>query len=225
MKKLKSLLNYLQTELERETGDTPNFPLVGPPQANGARSSNGQLVEVREKLKPIVEDLLEHQRVLESEDQSRTAELARIQGISRFQAAELHAIVEALPDAIFIATKEGMALCNTSALRMLGANSLEDLRDYPKKSVLFQFRRPDGTLLAEEEFPLVRALRGETAIEEFLATALNSGESLHVRSAAAPILENGQVVGAVAILTDITSSKREREELRRTYEIVDELYR
>jgi PAS domain S-box-containing protein len=224
MKKLQFLLNHLQAELEGETGDSSENSPTEPQQANGTPLAPGRLVEVKEKLKPIVANLLDHQRVLESEDQLRKAELARVQEISRFQAAELHAIVESLPDAIFIATKEGMALCNTSALRMLGASTLEDLRDYPKKSDLFQFRWPDGTLLAEAEFPLVRALRGETTVEEFQATVLNTGESRHVRAAAAPILENGQVMGAIAIHTDISRANREREELRRAYETMDELY-
>ncbi len=225
MKKLQALLNYLQTELERETSDAPEVPTTGSLPTSGPPSSFQRLGKVKEKLKPIVENLLEHQRVLETADQVRTAELAQIQEISRFQAAGLHALIESLPDAIYIATKEGVVLCNDSALRMLGASSLEDLRVYPSKSALFQFRWPDGTPLAEEEFPLVRALRGETAIEEYLATALNSGQTLHIRSAAAPILENGQVMGAIAIHTDITSTKREREELRRAYETKDELYR
>ncbi len=134
MKKLQALLNYLQTELERETSDAPEVPTTGSLPTSGPPSSFQRLGKVKEKLKPIVENLLEHQRVLETADQVRTAELAQIQEISRFQAAGLHALIESLPDAIYIATKEGVVLCNDSALRMLGASSLEDLRVYPSKS-------------------------------------------------------------------------------------------
>ena len=224
MKKLQSLLNQLRIELERETGLAPEGPWAGPLGANDTLASSGRLVEVKEKWKPIVEDLLEHQRVLESKGHLRAAELARIEEISRFQAAELYAIVQSLPDAIYIATKEGIVLCNNSALKMLGVSSLEHLQDYPRQSAQFQFRRPNGTLLAEEEFPLVRALRGETAIEEYLATVPTSGESLYIRSVAAPIIEDRQVVGAIAIHTDITSTKREHEELQRAYKTMGELY-
>ena len=213
MKHLLVLLKQLQVELERGMGNPPEDPSASLPVAN----------DVKQRLKPIVGDLIAHQRRLESTDQIRTAELARVGEISRFQAAELHAIVQALPDAIYIATKEGVALCNNSALRMLGISSVEQLQDYPRQSALFQFRWPDGTLLAEEEFPLFRALRGETAIEEYLATVPTSGETLHIRAVAAPILEGTQVLGAIAIHTDITNSKREHEELLRAYQTKDEL--
>ncbi len=224
MKKLRSLLLHLQSELEDNKTDGPGSLPSGTEPNGETPLTPDQLLEVKEKLRPIVQDLQKHQSTLEAKEHVRTLELAQIREINRFQAAQIHAIIESMPDAVFIGTKEGVILCNSSALRMLGVKSLEELRDYPNRSSYFSLRWPNGTPLTEGEFPLVRALQGETAIEEHLATLPNSGGDLHVRSAAAPLMENGEVVGAVAIYTDITEHKRKEEELRRAYEKLDKFY-
>lgn len=224
MKKLRSLLLHLQSELEDNKTDGPGSLPSGTEPNGETTLTPDQLLEVKEKLRPIVQDLQKHQSTLEAKEHVRTLELAQIREINRFQAAQIHAIIESMPDAVFIGTKEGVILCNSSALRMLGVKSLEELRDYPNRSSYFSLRWPNGTPLTEGEFPLVRALQGETAIEEHLATLPNSGGDLHVRSAAAPLMENGEVVGAVAIYTDITEHKRKEEELRRAYEKLDKFY-
>ena len=224
MKKLRSLLLHLQSELEDNKNDGTRSLPSGTEPNDETTLTPDQLLEVKEKLRPIVQDLQEHQSTLEAKERVRTLELEQIREINRFQAAEIHAIIESMPDAVFIGTKEGVILCNSSALRMLGVKSLEELRDYPNRSPYFSLRWPNGTPLTEGEFPLVRALQGETAIEEHLATLPNSGEDLHVRSAAAPLMEDGEVVGAVAIYTDITEHKRKEEELRRAYEKLDKFY-
>ena len=221
MKKLRSLLLRLQTQLENDKNEVPwSLPSAHPRKET--YFSPERLREVKEQLKPIVQDLQKHQSTLEAEEQFRPLELARITELTRFQAAEIHAIIESMPDAVFIGTKEGLTHCNTSALRMLGIESLEKLPHYPERSPYFTFRWPNGTPLTEGEFPLVRALRGEITIEEYLVTLPISGKDLHIRSAAAPLMRDGEVVGVVAIHTDITEHIRKEEELRRAYE---KLYR
>lgn len=224
MKKLRYLLTQLKSELERPTPDEPRNHPSGFHTDHGTTLSPRRLQELEERLNPIIEELKEHQSLIEAEEQRRALAFVRITEITRFQAAEIQAIIESLPDAVFIWTKESVTLCNSYALRMLGVSSLEDLGNYPQRSSYFSFRWPDGRLLTEGEFPIVRALQGETAIEEFLATPPNTAADLHLRVAAAPIIEDGKVVGAVAIHTDITEHKRKEEELRRAYEKVDKFY-
>ena len=224
MKKLGYLLTQLTSELERRTPDEDRRRPPGGHAGDGTTLSPGRLQELEERLKPIIEELKEHQSLIEAEEQLRALAFARITEITRFQAAEIQAIIESLPDAVFIWTKEKITLCNSYALRMLGVSSLEDLGNYPQRSSYFSFRWPDGMLLTEGEFPVVRALKGETAIAEFIATPPNTAADLHIRAAAAPILEDGKVVGAVAIHTDITGHKTKEEELRRAYEKVDKFY-
>ena len=42
--------------------------------------------------------------------------------------AEMDAIIQAIPDAVYFGTPEGITRCNAKALEMLGALSLEDLQ-------------------------------------------------------------------------------------------------
>ncbi|MGH7970942.1 MAG: PAS domain-containing protein, partial [Limisphaerales bacterium] len=43
------------------------------------------------------------------------------------RAAELSVVIESMPDAIYIGNRDGITLCNSNALGMLGAKSLSDL--------------------------------------------------------------------------------------------------
>lgn len=225
MKKLRYLLTQLESELKKDDHPAPGSLPSGVRARSTTTLTPARLRDAKKNLRAIVQDLQEHQTVIKAAEHFRTLEFARITEMTRFQAAEIQTIIESLPDAVFIAAKGRVILCNSSALRMLGVKSLEDIGNYPKRTLYFSFRWADGRPLTEGEFPLVRALQGETVIEEFLATPPRSGADLHIRSAAAPILEDGEVVGAVALHTDITEQKRKEEELRRAYEKVDRFYR
>src|SRR5947208_147766 len=58
------------------------------------------------------------------------------------------------------------------------------------------------------------AMDGDVGIEEVLATRADTGEEVYVRAASAPIVQNGQIIGAVAVNTDITHQKRVEQTLR-----------
>lgn len=134
--------------------------------------------------------------------------------------AELSAVIEAMPDAIYIGNREGMTLCNSNALQMLGASSLSDLNTrIGELGKRFAVRKPDtGRPLSEDELPFSRALAGETVIEEVLATNRQTGQEVHIRSACAPIIEEGTIIGAVAVNSDITARKRAAEALHQSEE-------
>ena len=134
--------------------------------------------------------------------------------------AELAAVIEAIPAGIYIGNSEGVTLCNSNALRMLGAKKTSELnRRIGDLGKAFAVRWPEnGRLLREDELQFSRALHGETVIEEVLATNLETGEDVHLRSACAPILEHGQIIGAVAVNADITAQKRAAEALHQSEE-------
>ena len=132
------------------------------------------------------------------------------------RSAELATIIESMPDAVYLGTADGITHCNTNALRMLGADSLEDMKarigELGKK---FSVRWPgSGRLLREDELQFTRALKGETVAEEVLATNAQTGTDVFIRSACAPIVQDGIVIGAVAINSDITGRRRAEEALR-----------
>jgi PAS domain S-box-containing protein len=135
------------------------------------------------------------------------------------KAAELDAVIESMPDAVYIGTPEGITRCNGHALRQLGASSLEDLQErIGELGAKFNVRYPDGRLVPPEELSFARALRGEVAVEDVLARNAQTGEEIHIRGASAPVLFNGRVIGAVAINTDITDRVRIAEERLRFLE-------
>ena len=53
-------------------------------------------------------------------------ELTRVHALAQRRVAELDAVIESMPDAVYIGTAEGITKCNTNALKVLGASSLED---------------------------------------------------------------------------------------------------
>jgi PAS domain S-box-containing protein len=129
------------------------------------------------------------------------------------QAAELSAVIESIPDAIYIGTDQGITTANREALDQLGFRSLGELhRDIGELSARVQTRYTDtGKKIPAEDEAFSRALRGEANEREVLVRHLRTGKDRVLRSAAAPIRVGGEVVGAVAVNTDITERKRVEE--------------
>ena len=133
--------------------------------------------------------------------------------VAERRAAELDAVIESMPDAVYVGTPEGITRCNEHALRQLGASSLADLRErIGELGAKFNVRRTDGRPVPPDELSFSKALRGEVAVEDVIARNAETGEDLHIRGASAPVLLNGRVIGAVAINTDITDRARVAEE-------------
>ncbi|MDG5816164.1 PAS domain S-box protein [Chitinispirillales bacterium ANBcel5] len=148
----------------------------------------------------------------------QAAESAREQAQRR--SAELDAVIESIPDGVFIGTENGITQCNTQAMRMLGIATSEELREGMDQLALrFNLRWPEtGKPLREDELQFVRALKGETMVEEVLATNQKTGQDIYIRSADAPVMHNGEIIGAVAVTTDITGRKRTEQTLRESEE-------
>jgi signal transduction histidine kinase len=92
------------------------------------------------------------------------------------------------------------------------ADYLRERRD----AILGRWKQEVARLRREQVF--ARALRGERAASEVLVRHVKTGEDHTLRSAAAPILQSGRALGAVAINTDITERKRIEGELRAAVE-------
>ena len=124
--------------------------------------------------------------------------------------AELEAIFASLPDATYMGNENGIQRCNQAALDILGCDSIQDLWDkIPTLAEKIQNRDVEtGRRIPTEREPFVRALQGESAVLEMIQRNLKTGQDVVVRSACAPIIMNGQVIGAVAINTDISDQKR-----------------
>src|SRR5215210_1790433 len=147
-------------------------------------------------------------------DHKETAEMLRqAWTLAEHRAAELDAVIESMADAVYIGTEDGITKCNASALRQLGASSLEDLQlRIGELGAKFNVRYPDGRPVPPAELSFARALRGEVAVDDVVATNAETGEDVHIRGASAPVVLNGQVIGAVAVNADITDRVRVAEE-------------
>jgi signal transduction histidine kinase/PAS domain-containing protein len=144
------------------------------------------------------------------EHKNTEGKLRELHAVAERRRAELDAIIESMPDAVYIGNENGITQCNGPALRMLGAVSLEDLQArIGELGTKFAIRWPhNNQLLKPEELQFNRALGGQTAIDEVLATDLKTGEDVYIRAASAPIIHDGRILGAVAINLDITRRKR-----------------
>lgn len=124
------------------------------------------------------------------------------------QAAELDAVIESIPDAVYVGTSAGIARCNRRALDMLGLDSLEDLNHpVPELAEMIQVRDAHtGVPLRPEEQAFLRALAGHRTVRDVLVRNVRTGRDLVLRSAAAPIRLGDSILGAVAINTDVTQA-------------------
>ncbi|EEF58010.1 PAS domain S-box protein [Pedosphaera parvula] len=137
-------------------------------------------------------------------------ELHETHALAQKRLAELDAVIESMPDAVYIGNESGITKCNSHALNMLGVSSLEEL--HSSIGVVgdkFSIRWPhNNQRLKPEEFQFIRALEGQTVIEEVLASRLKTEETVHLRVASAPVVFNGGIIGAVAITSNITDQRR-----------------
>ncbi len=149
--------------------------------------------------------------------------LRELLAVSQRQSSELRAIVDAMPDAVYMGTQDAITLCNTKALEIFGVDSLDNLqRPVTERAWLLQLRWPDSERsLDEDELPFVMALRGTTVVEEVLLTNGSTHEPRYIRYACAPILAEGKVVGAVAVLADITERRHFQNERFRMAAIIE----
>jgi signal transduction histidine kinase len=131
----------------------------------------------------------------------------------RDQMILLETILDQAADAIIVCDEQGrFTFANAAARRM----ALHDPRGTTLDvfaSVWGAARYPDGRRVPLEEWPISRALRGETAVGREVRLIRPDGIHYDVLISAAPLNNaDGDLVGAVAGLLDITEYRRAEEE-------------
>ena len=128
--------------------------------------------------------------------------------------ARLTALVEQIPAGVIVADHTArIVLANREAEHVLGHPIFDvaDLEGYAD----FLGYTPDGRRLAAAEYPLPRALRGETLEEEYRYDHRASGTRVWIRARAGAIRnDGGGIVGAIVLFWNIDAEKASAEALR-----------
>lgn len=163
------------------------------------QAANAAILVERQRLVTLNETL--EQRVA-----ARTAEL-------RESEERLQVVFDALMNGVVVYDATGTAVrANPAAVGMLGVDPVTTPRDRIHGRVLM--RHPGGEPLALEDVPSSRALRGERVVAMPCVYTHKDGSERHILASATPLLENGQIQGAVVIWHDITE-RQALEETRR----------
>ncbi|AKU96919.1 diguanylate cyclase/phosphodiesterase (GGDEF & EAL domains) with PAS/PAC sensor(s) [Labilithrix luteola] len=140
-----------------------------------------------------------------------------------YRAAELGAILESIPDGLFVLTLDGVTRANRRGLEMLGIGSIEEINaNLHNLTTRLKLRDTEtGRPLRNQDLRLLSALVGETVTAEAIARRVDNGEDCIIKASAAPIRTRERVAGAVVITTDITTDYTQRKQLREEMELVD----
>ena len=125
------------------------------------------------------------------------------------QRALLQAVLEQNPVGIAIVDEaEQVVLANAEAKRMLGvAGAPAQVDGY----------KTDGTAYADEEWPVMRSLRGDVVIGERARVVRPDGEQSVVEINSGPIRDGaGRILAAVSVFRDVTVEER-REQAEREF--------
>ena len=132
--------------------------------------------------------------------------------------AELEAIFQSIPDAVFVGSLEGIKRANRNALEFMGFSSMEALNGHlGELYTRMRVRWPDsGEPVSPEHTGFTRALAGESGARDYLVYHSGLGRDVRLRSAASPVWLEGRVAAAVVINTDVTERHAIEESLRRS---------
>lgn len=136
--------------------------------------------------------------------------------VAQQRAAELEAVLQSIPEGVFVGNEDGVTRANQPALKQIGVHSLEDLNGGMEDLVEhLKPRDPEtGAPLGLEEQPFVLAFEGMPSPREQIIHPLDGGPERILRCSAAPVRVDGEVVATVTINTDVTVKRRKEAELR-----------
>jgi PAS domain S-box-containing protein len=156
------------------------------------------LAEQAEELARQAEELLRSQQALES------------------QTLMLRSVLDSMSEGLAAADEQGkFVLWNPAAERVLGLGATE-LAPLEWSKHYGLFMTDTVTPFPSDQFPLVRALRGEASAAEMYVRNRELAEGAWLEVSGAPRHDkDGVVCGAVALFHDITQQKRDEREIQK----------
>jgi two-component system sensor histidine kinase ChiS len=174
-----------------------------------------ELKQEKADLEILLEMTTEHSDVVEAELHNKALEAVRE------SEKRLAQFLEAMPVGVFVADASGKPhYANRAAQQLLGNSVLPDVQPAQLPQIYHVYMAGTDRLYPEEKLPVVRALRGESALVEDME--LRKGDKIIPLEAwATPIFdEKGSVAYAIVVFQDITPRKQaEAERLRFTSEL------
>jgi PAS domain S-box-containing protein len=147
---------------------------------------------------------------------SNSQNSANLHNPDRLQLRQIEAILDGMAEGLLIVDARGDVIrANPAASRILGLNTAGNLGS-------FEVRTLDGRLVAEQDLPVRRALRGET-VSGLVLQIRREDTALHriVSYSATPLPdEAGKISLAVLVLHDITEQKQAEAELQRMQDAI-----
>lgn len=120
----------------------------------------------------------------------------------------LDAIFNHIAEAVTVYDEKGKLLkANQVAIQNLGLDPKSLSKKEPQQAL--SFLMPDGSPVNEGQFPIQRAMRGETVRQEPYIYRAPFGQDFTILLSATPMYSDGDLTGVVAIAHDVT----EREQL------------
>ena len=141
----------------------------------------------------------------------------RVEEALRNSEARLHAALDSMADEVWFVDAHGnIILVNDVALRNLGVTRDAFFRNIHEAVARLEIFEPDGTPRPPNQALLARALRGEVLRSQGeLVRNIANSELRYREVSSAPVRDaQGEIIGAVAVVRDVTDRKRAEDELR-----------
>lgn len=148
---------------------------------------------------------IERARLYAAERQAR-AEAERLRDALDAERARLEAVLRQLPVGVLITAPDGRMVMGNTAIDAI-------------------LRRPEGTPLSMEQWPLERSLRdGVTVVREPVTLVQEDGARTRLELSSAPVRDaEGRTVAGVVVATDVTAHHELQEALRREADVREKL--
>ena len=130
----------------------------------------------------------------------------------------LDAVLDSMSEGLVVASKEGRLLYMNKAGEEMAGKGVVDAEPSEWSGLYGLFHSDQHTLLAAEELPLMRAMRGESIRDgEYFIRNDWRPEGVHILVSARPLRdgESAEIVGAISVFRDVNRQKTAELELRR----------
>ncbi len=135
-----------------------------------------------------------------------------------YSTQEQEAILNSIPDGVYIGNEAGIYKVNRAGLDMLGCSSARELKGeiiLLNDKINLRFAE-NGNKVPSLRDPFSRSLQGERVVEEYIISHLKTGKDVYLRCAAAPVYLDGKVIGSIVVNSDITDKILAEQKLQRT---------